>query len=378
MTDPTNKNKSAVTLACAETSLVPAEHDWRNRAFLAVWPIAIIVLGHAAWFAQNWIERTSALLSAVLVTAALACVRGHPLRRTRTLTRLADILVVCAGLAGLPPGLALAALWGDSRGVPLLQEALFWAPVVAGYLGIVFHASPLVVLVLGEGIYALLYVGSGAVLHLTGLPLITQGAAAHFAQPAIVGTISVVFAQVQGEIEAARRQARLAEHLAEADALTGLPNRRRFRQDLALALGDRRGQPVSLVLIDLDHFKQINDRYDHHRGDEVLKHFARTARLTLRESDHLYRWGGEEFVLMLGGTAAKAAGDLAERLRGRIAAERFPIPQQVTISLGVAQFFPGESPDALFDRADAALYDAKATGRNRVCCADPAPQMRIA
>ncbi|MGB0126984.1 MAG: GGDEF domain-containing protein [Rhodocyclaceae bacterium] len=373
-----SSNKVNITSACANPGLVPAQDDWRNRAFRAVWPIAILVLGYAAWSAADWVGRTSALLSAALLTGALACVWGHPLPRSRALSRLADILVVCAGLAGLPPGLALVTAWGDARGVVLLQEALFWAPVLAGYLGIVFHGQPIVVLLLGETIYALLYSGNSAVLHLTGQPLITQGALGYFAQPAIVGTISVVFGQVQGAVDSARRQARLAEHLAEADALTGLANRRRFRQDLALALGDRRAQPVSLVLIDLDHFKQINDRYDHQKGDEVLKHFARTARLTLRESDHLYRWGGEEFVLMLGGTGLQVAADLAERLRGRIAAERFPIPQTVTISLGVAQFVQGESPDALFERTDAALYEAKATGRNRVQCAEPVAQIRIA
>lgn len=375
---PSSNKTTAVTFACADPGLAPVDDDWRSRAFRAVWPIAILVLGHTLWFAPDWVGRASALVSAALVTGALACVWGHPIPRSRALSRLADILIVCAGLAGLPSGLALTIAWGDVRGVPLLQEALFWAPVLAGYLGIVFHAQPIVVLLLGESMYALLYSGNDAVLQLTGQPLISQALVAYFAQPAIVGTISVVFGQVQSAVDSARRQARLAEHLAEADTLTGLPNRRRFRQDLALALGDRRGQPVSLVLIDLDHFKQINDRYDHQKGDEVLKHFARTARLTLRETDHLYRWGGEEFVLMLGGTGLQVAADLAERLRGRIASERFPIPQRVTISLGVAQFVTGESPDALFERADAALYEAKATGRNRVQCAEPVAQVRIA
>lgn len=324
------------------------------------------VFFHQAWSAADWTVGGPFAFSVLLLCLALACVWGRSLPQRRILTRAADLLVLTAGGAALAAGFSLLVFLSDGRGVPLLRSALFWAPVVVGYAGIAFHSRPAVVLLFGVILYALLYASDASVAHLTGQALLTQGPLAHFAQPAVVGSIALVFGQVQGAVDEAQRHARVVEHISEADALTGLANRRRFRQDLDAALHDRRSQPVSLVMIDLDHFKQINDRYDHHMGDEVLKHFARTARLTLRETDRLYRWGGEEFVLVLVRTALKDAGELAERLRERIGSERFAVPQKVTISLGVAECLQGENTDALFERADKALYQAKEAGRNRV------------
>ena len=333
-----------------------------------VWvvPVVMAVFFHQAWSAADWTVGGPYAFSGLLLCLALACVWGRSLSQRRLLTHAADLLILTAGAAALAAGFSLLVFLSDSRGVPLLRTALFWAPVVVGYAGIAFHSRPTVVLLFGGLVYALLYVSDASVAHQTGQVLLTQGPLAHFAQPAVVSAIALVFGQVQGAVDEAQRHARVVEHISEADALTGLANRRRFRQDLDAALHDRRSQPVSLVMIDLDHFKQINDRYDHHMGDEVLKHFARTARLTLREADRLYRWGGEEFVLLLARTPLNDAGELAERLRERIGSERFAVPQRVTISLGVAEYLQSENADALFERADKALYQAKEAGRNRV------------
>ena len=167
--------------------------------------------------------------------------------------------------------------------------------------------------------------------------------------------------------ERLRLQARL-EHLAHSDPLTGLPNRRAFDQALAReqARLRRSGRAFSLVLIDLDHFKRINDRWSHPMGDRVLLDLARLLERSLRASDLPARLGGEEFGLLLPDTDLGAAGVLAERLRQQIGNAHWPVPG-VSASFGVAaQSEPQASVQDLYRRADQALYQAKAAGRDRV------------
>lgn len=157
--------------------------------------------------------------------------------------------------------------------------------------------------------------------------------------------------------------------MAIHDQLTGLFNRH-FMSDLMVRQREgfvRHGHPCSLVLFDLDHFKQINDRYGHAVGDEVLVAFSRLIEGLLRQGDLLGRYGGEEFVIVLPMTERDAALQLAERLRDALAAKPLlerPEPLTVTASFGVAQLSPGEDVDAWLVRADQALYRAKQHGRN--------------
>ncbi len=160
------------------------------------------------------------------------------------------------------------------------------------------------------------------------------------------------------------------ELLATRDALTGALTRRAVLQ----AGGEefdrwrRYGQPLSLVLLDIDHFKQVNDRYGHQAGDRVLAGAVAAMRGELRVNDRLGRYGGEEFVILLPSTDAEAARASAERVRVALAAHA-PEPgiPPCTASLGLAWAQPGDtSLDALLARADEALYRAKANGRNRV------------
>lgn len=152
------------------------------------------------------------------------------------------------------------------------------------------------------------------------------------------------------------------------DPLTGLCNRRQFRQlaQNAHTQAERYGKEYSLLLIDVDHFKSINDRYGHHIGDEVLILLARTLSFRVRESDSVCRWGGEEFVILLPQTNLEGALLMAESLRDTIEQMDCPDLPHVTVSIGAAHYKPGEDVDSLFNRVDDAMYFAKASGRNRV------------
>jgi diguanylate cyclase (GGDEF)-like protein len=163
----------------------------------------------------------------------------------------------------------------------------------------------------------------------------------------------------------------LMRRLATVDSLTGLLNRRAFfeRADSARLLALRLRKPIALLMLDIDHFKQLNDGFGHGCGDEALKVFADTARGVLREHDVVGRLGGEEFALALPGTALEGALEAAERLR--IAVTETPVIScapgyRMTVSIGVVTIDGGEELTAALARADHALYAAKTGGRNRV------------
>jgi diguanylate cyclase (GGDEF)-like protein len=163
---------------------------------------------------------------------------------------------------------------------------------------------------------------------------------------------------------------RQAQTAALTDRLTGLNNRAAFDSSLQreIGLAHRQQTPLSLIVLDIDHFKMVNDTYGHSCGDQALKNLADVLTETMRASDIAFRFGGEEFVLVLSNTDAEAADSVAERLR--VAAARALCSDGnrsfgFTISLGVAQLNRGEKASALFDRADHALYQAKKSGRNQ-------------
>lgn len=186
-------------------------------------------------------------------------------------------------------------------------------------------------------------------------------------------------ADSQREIDTLRAEVQRARHESLQDALTGLANRRAFDQQAAAALAAALSAPVdaqpALLMIDIDHFKRINDRYGHPFGDQVLKGLAQVLRTLVPAGALAARVGGEEFAVLLPGATAATATALAERLRQAIAHSRIrrkgpdgaATPgEHITVSVGVAPGAPGDNVDQLVDRADRALYASKAGGRDRV------------
>ncbi|MGB5733746.1 MAG: GGDEF domain-containing protein [Thiohalocapsa sp.] len=155
---------------------------------------------------------------------------------------------------------------------------------------------------------------------------------------------------------------------AHTDPLTRLANRGWLRENFERELmkADRHGSSLALTMFDIDHFKAINDRFGHQAGDRVLVALAERARGLMRDYDMVSRWGGEEFIVLLPDTDLNGALRLAERLRAEIASMGVPDVGKVTCSFGVAERREGESMDSLINRADAALYQAKDAGRDRV------------
>ncbi|TVT78638.1 MAG: GGDEF domain-containing protein [Denitromonas halophila] len=167
------------------------------------------------------------------------------------------------------------------------------------------------------------------------------------------------------------------EEMATIDKLTGLLNRNAFTMLMKKLLADhkRDPQPMAFLLADIDFFKQINDRHGHMAGDDVLAGIAKRLLDGLRESDLVVRWGGEELLILLRHCDLSEAQRIAESLRRGIGEEAFAVNGQaipVTISIGVAAYHAGETTEQAVSRADAALYQAKNAGRNRVCVAPEA------
>jgi diguanylate cyclase (GGDEF)-like protein len=156
--------------------------------------------------------------------------------------------------------------------------------------------------------------------------------------------------------------------LAIRDGLTGLFNHSFMVQMIGDAINRARrsGTPLALLMIDVDFFKQVNDNLGHNAGDEVLVKLTRLLNSNKRSTDYLGRWGGDELLMLLTDTKLSGAYNLAEKLRGLVENEVFPHGKHLTVSLGASEYQDGDTPASLIARADAALYRAKRSGRNKV------------
>ncbi len=186
-------------------------------------------------------------------------------------------------------------------------------------------------------------------------------------QIGIVEHITDISQQVAAE-EALKESERRYRELSTVDELTGLFNKRYFNQVLQMELNRtaRYGGPLSLIMMDIDNFKLHNDTYGHAEGDKVLARLGEIVKESVRDNDVACRYGGEEFVVILPATAGQGGLVVAERIREGLAAERFCEGQvRKTLSLGVAEYVPGDNREIFIKRADANLYEAKERGKNR-------------
>ncbi|HEY2743310.1 MAG TPA: GGDEF domain-containing protein [Polyangia bacterium] len=294
-------------------------------------------------FARMW--HVAMVLANGMVSIALA---SHPAPR---------LIIVCLIIAGVLAIVAREArrIGRDipGRGAPL---------VAAGALGgaVVFAARALAAAIMPDRVISVLQ---------TPLSPITA-----FAGHAVTLAMSLGFLLLQRE-----RQEHEIERLAMTDELTGVFNRRSLFElgDKEVARVRRTGASLSALLLDLDHFKRVNDKYGHLGGDAVLVRFVEVVRGCLRTSDLLARYGGEEFLVLLPDVGAAGAKVVGERIRSTIESSTFfigAVPLKITASVGVAALAVGGEPSlaSLVARSDAALYIAKRDGRNRVALAKAA------
>jgi diguanylate cyclase len=181
------------------------------------------------------------------------------------------------------------------------------------------------------------------------------------------------FIETSEELDKIRDSLKLAEQHSNTDALTGLANRRALEEFVRSAqiTSMETGEPLSILMIDIDHFKKFNDSFGHQVGDQVLRLVAKVLQENVRGDDLAARYGGEELMAVLPGTAVDICAEIAERIRRRISEARLTRRatgeeiSSVTVSIGVAQFRLAESAEMMIERCDRALYQAKRSGRNR-------------
>ncbi|HEV6967465.1 MULTISPECIES: GGDEF domain-containing protein [Roseateles] len=329
----------------------------RVLVFALQWPVTLLSVGHLG-----------GLLSALMVLLGLRTYLGLPLRcrvpllftaaasvGAFALTALTGVLwpsliltLLASAVLTIPASRAALRAWREQRGFPL---GLLTAVLVGSAVVEVARAVAVSPLVSATREQLMTYNAFG-LLCLIGL---------------VIGQALAMLLLMQD------RALRQIERLIEVDVLTGLLNRRGFDERLRRLM--RRGgpQPPLLAVLDVDHFKRINDTHGHSVGDAVLSRVGERLRGVLRPQDLAVRLGGEEFAVIWLQPEAGAEARLGERLRLAIAALPFETsagPLSVTASIGVAQARgPEEAPEALFSRADAALYEAKRSGRDRVVLA---------
>lgn len=179
--------------------------------------------------------------------------------------------------------------------------------------------------------------------------------------------LGIVASQTSVTLERASYFLRQEDH-ARTDGLTGLLNRRMFQEMLSdeIARVIRYSRPLSLVMMDIDHFKKCNDTYGHPAGDDIIRMVSRTIKTMIRATDRAFRYGGEEFAVLLPETPSGDGYVFCERLRCEIEADRSVKGLSVTISIGITEFSATDTPESFVKRADTCLYSAKDSGRNRV------------
>ncbi len=353
--------------------------DPRRRTLMSVALLALVLMGASSGVmllvaaASDSANASAVRWWAAISVGGLAVMTGF-IRSGQT-SRLADpSLTVPQMVWTITSGAVAYVLAGEARGIvpSVLAMILFF-----GTFGLT------VAEVIGIGVYALLAF-SCAVAATTRFSTSPFGyldtAYALMVLIVLGGSIALnlriqrIRARLSEQRQALAQALAVNRELATRDDLTGLPNRRAM-QDL-MNLEHRRslrsGRPLLIAELDIDHFKRINDSHGHATGDRALQAFAGVVRASVRDTDVLGRWGGEEFLLMLSDTDPDDARELLERVRLAVAAMEIPHPEgslHMTLSAGLALHLPGDTVELTLERADQALYTAKSLGRNRIVVA---------
>jgi diguanylate cyclase (GGDEF)-like protein len=344
-------------------------HLYLYRFGLPVVTLAYMI--HIACAASKTEQLHSAICALVLFLAwALIYVWGE-----RVLMG-ADVLVTLTFWVPVLYSAMRIALFHSADSIPILQMHVFWAPAIAVYWSMAFYKRWPFALLQTVLFYAALFGADFFVQQQTGKSLLPYFWYLMLAQGVILTLMMAVFANVAMQLKISEARWRKAQHHANHDQLTGLLNRRTFSRHLprVVKVSDAGKLDLSLMLIDFDHFKLINDRYGHSAGDNILRQAAKLFTSVMRAGDSLYRWGGEEFAIILRDTDAATLAIIAERLRTLTAQHAFGLKRAVTISIGLATHEAGEAHENFFKRADAALLLAKRNGRNCVEAAQTGAQ----
>lgn len=351
-----------------KSSRTPVPYAGRDRKRIVL--LVIFVLSWLSTVLAWWLMESRGLSSPTLRGVFAANIIFHPLMFVMVYWRLLPERVVDLSCllfaAGICAACMVLRLYFPAYGERIDLEPLYlWIPVI--YVFAFTVAGRRSSLAISVGILLFFFVIS--------LPYLLHSPTQRFAnftiQLHMVSAVLIAalyfFSSYQHRLQLAQLTMEELAALSHTDELTRLPNRRRLAQVVGTELlrYARYGRGFALIMIDVDHFKDVNDRFGHRVGDEALKALAARAGETLREGDTLGRWGGEEFVIVLPEAGLDDALGKARALCAHMVATPLINDQLISISCGVASVTPADTAESLFHRADTALYAAKERGRNR-------------
>lgn len=340
--------------------------NWHLYLYRLALPLLVLWCLARAWQAADRIGLSVGALTAALFLLLWGAtwLPGPPARRLRRI----DVGVSLMIWVSLGNSLLQVAWFRSAASVDTLAAYLYWAPLLAVYWGMVFHERRRLGLGQAALYYATFLILDAAVMRLAGKSLFPFGTFQAVAQALLVLMLVAIFSTLHAQMIENEALFQRAEHRANHDELTGLLNRRTFSQHLPTIVrrSAEKQAELSLMLIDFDHFKSINDRYGHSVGDQMLMQVATLFEMSLRVDDLLYRWGGDEFAVIMRDTDVDTAYKVAERLRQKIEKFNFGLEQPITVSVGVASLRGDESHKELFRRADEAMLSGKQGGHNQV------------
>jgi diguanylate cyclase (GGDEF)-like protein len=349
-----------------ESGISAGQAHWRSRIAFATAVLTLVASGSAWWIEQMEGNPDAFESYGLPLIAAFSAVIAL-LHRTRVGQHLQLVLLAASGavlLERLHRAFAVTPVGVD----PFVEayEVLSWLPIpyLFSFVLLPTRKALLCCLALLGAACAVIWLAVSGRPDLMGRLDVLEMFFANVACVFFIHTLS----SLKERWVAAESTAAALRRLAETDPLTGLPNRReataRVEREMQRAL--RYGGSLALLLFDLDGFKGVNDRFGHEGGDRALRRTAALALGTLRSTDVCGRWGGEEFLIALPGVGLEGGRDAAERLRLALEGERAEGEPLLTASFGATCFVRGDTLESMIRRADAALYEAKRRGRNRV------------